>query len=49
VSDAEYFKRTSIPKKVANLKRVYCNENYRIYLGEDLSNKNILIKENKKY
>jgi hypothetical protein len=36
-------KRTSIPKKVANLKEVYCF-NKGIYLGEDLSNQNILIK-----
>jgi hypothetical protein len=47
VSDAEYFKRTSIPKKVANLK-VYCfNESYRIYLGEDLKQNIIIKNENK--
>jgi hypothetical protein len=37
-------KRTSIPKKVANLKEVYCFNESTGYLGEDLSNQNILIK-----
>jgi hypothetical protein len=41
-------KRTSIPKKVANLKEVYCFNESTGYL-EDLSNQNILINENKKY
>jgi hypothetical protein len=45
VSDAEYFKRTSIPKKVANQKEVYCFNESGIYLGEDLSNQNILYKK----
>jgi hypothetical protein len=37
-------KRTSIPKKVANLKEVYCFNESTGYLGEDLSNQNILYK-----